>query len=451
MVYVRTPGPSGALGQGPAGPPRPTCATYNRRSTPHDAASATLIAQLRLPITAAQTALQARRADELRRLFSALDAPVARRLAGRLNDLSDPLAGFFDCELSTPLRAELRSRLVRPPEPAAVPPPVLMPPRPGPWIPGVPAPVPPVRPFPPPLPPPVLPGRRPPPPREVFDFPRDTGPGISVKDLLNRARQVLDLAVAAGVTGAAVVALGAALAEAGKLAGLIGGSGVGTALLFDARTGRLSLAPFPPGADPHYLVLRARAAALARPEWGQLEERLRELARVEDVVRGQVRDPQGRWQKRLRELARMEEVFREQARDPQGRWQKPQPGDRPPGAPFADVVCDRVRRNFPYSAREVHVRAYLFATQPGPRRSQGNRVIIDCVGSLSPRSGLRLFEAKSGGGLRRNQAFEYPRLTRHGGVIVSDRGPYRAGQEIPAGTVVTIVTPANIDFVLPLP
>ncbi|WP_055544003.1 hypothetical protein [Streptomyces kanamyceticus] len=425
MVYVRTPAPYSALGQPPAGRSR-VCAAADRASAAHDTASAELLRQLRLPITAEQTAQQARRADELRRLFGGLDGPTARRLAGRLNDRADPLGQFFDCELSTPLRSELRSRLVRPPAPAAVPPPVPMQPGPEPWIPGVPAPVPPVWPFRPPVPPPFPPGQRVPPPREIFEFPRDTGPGISVKDLLHRARQVLDLAVAAGVTGAAVVALGTALAEAGKLAGLIGGSGVGTALLFDALKGKLSLAPFPPGTDPHYLVLRARAAALARPEWGQLEERLRELARLADVVR-------------------------EQARDPQGRWQKRQPGDSPPGAPFADSVCDRVRRNFPFSAREVHVRPYLFPSQPGPRRSMGNRVIIDCVGSFLADRGLRLFEAKSGGGLRRNQPFEYPRLARNGGVIVSDRGPYRAGQELPIGTAVTLVTPANIDFVLPLP
>ncbi|MEU9918090.1 hypothetical protein [Streptomyces sp. NPDC051001] len=418
MVYVRTTVPYGALGQPPAGRSR-VCAAADRASVAHDAASAELLRQLRLPITAEQIALQARRADELRRLCNGLDGTTARRLAGRLNDRADPLGQFFDCELSTPLRAELRTRLARP-EPTVLPsPPPLKPrPGPGPWTPGEPA-----RPA---HPPPAPPEWSPLPPREDFDFPRDTGPGIAVRDLLGRARQVLDLALAAGVTGAAIVALGGALAEAGRLASLIGGSGVGTALLFDARTGRLSLAPFPPGTDPHYLVLRARATAVARPEWGQLEHQLREVTRLQDVVR-------------------------EQPRRSDGCWQKPRPGDRSPGAPFADCVCDRVRRNFPISAREVHVRPYLFPSQPGPRRSRGNRVVIDCVGSFLPDRELRLFEAKSGGGLRRSQPFEYPRLARNGGVIVSDRGLYRAGQELPIGTTVTLVTPANIDFVLPLP
>ncbi|MFD6432295.1 hypothetical protein [Streptomyces venezuelae] len=411
-------------------PPSRGCAGAARSAAAHDAASAALIAQLRLPITSEQTALQARRADALRRLLRGLDAPTARRLAARLDDRADTLATFFDCELSTPLRAELRALLVRPPEPAAAPPPVPTAPRtpwpgpvpgpgpgpgPGPWIPGVPPPVPPRAPDPPP--------RRPyPPPRDIFDFPRLPGPGISVTDLLARARQVLDLALAAGVTGAAVAALGAAINGATQLAGLIGGSGIGTALVFDPVTGKLSMAPFPAGTDPHYLTLRARATALQRPEWGQLEQRLREVVRFEDVVR-------------------------ERARDARGRWQKPQPGDKPPGAPFEDLVCDRVRRAFPYSARSVHVRAFVVRGQPSG--GMGSRVIIDCVGSLRPDRGLRLFEAKSGGSLRRHQVFEYPRLERNGGIVVSDRGPYRAGQRIPVGTPVTIVTPANIDLVLP--
>ncbi|WP_157869014.1 hypothetical protein [Streptomyces atriruber] len=435
MVYVRTPGYGRGLGlglgQGPVRPPGPGCAGPARSAAAHDAASAELIAQLRLPITSEQTALQARRANALRRLFGRLDGPTARRLAGRLDDMTDDLARFFDCELSTPLRAELRALLVRPPEPAAVPPP-LPPTRvpapwpgpglgPGPWIPGVPPPVPPAspgRPVPPRLP--VYP-----PPRDIrdiFDFRRTTGPGISVTDLLHRARQVLDGALAVGAAGAAVAALGAALTGAQQLAGLIGGSGIGTALIFDTATGKLSMAPFPPGTDPHYLTLRARAAALQRPEWGQLEQRLREVARFEDVVR-------------------------ERARDARGRWQKPQPGDKPPGAPFEDLVCDRVRRAFPYSARSVHVRAFVAKGQPGS--GMGSRVIIDCIGSRWTNRGLRLFEAKSGGSLRRHQIFEYPRLERNGGVIVSDRYPYRAGQRIPVGTAVTIVTPANIDSVLP--
>lgn len=435
MVYVRTPAGDGSLGgaglgQGPVRPPSRGCAGAARSATAHDDASAALIAQLRLPITSAQTALQARRANELRHLFRALDAATARRLAARLDDRTDALGTFFDCELSTPLRAELRSLLVRPPEPAAAPPPRPPTPRtpgpgPGPtrWIPGVPPPVPPPAPDPPPRPvPPRPPLRTYPPPRDIFHFRRPTGPGISVTDLLGRARQVLDLALAAGVTGAAVAALGAALNGATQLAGLIGGSGIGTALVFDAATGKLSMAPFPPGTDPHYLTLRARATALRRPEWGQLEQRLQEVARFEDVVR-------------------------ERARDARGRWQKPQPGDKPPGAPFEDVVCDRVRRAFPYSARSVHVRAFVVRGQP--HGGMGSRVIIDCVGSRRPDSGLRLFEAKSGGSLRRHQVFEYPRLERNGGIIVSDRGPYRAGQRIPAGTPVTIVTPANIDLILP--
>lgn len=95
MVYIRTPGWSGALGQGPVRPPSRRCAAFNRASTPHDTASRLLIEQLRLPVTAEQTALQARRAETLRRLFRSLDAATAARLAARLNDMSDPSPGSW--------------------------------------------------------------------------------------------------------------------------------------------------------------------------------------------------------------------------------------------------------------------------------------------------------------------------------------------------------------------
>ena len=47
------------------------------------------------------------------RVVNRLDREQACRLYRRLSDGADPIARFLDCELSTPLRAELRTRLKR--------------------------------------------------------------------------------------------------------------------------------------------------------------------------------------------------------------------------------------------------------------------------------------------------------------------------------------------------
>ncbi|WP_327433330.1 hypothetical protein [Streptomyces sp. NBC_01236] len=442
MAYVRQ-GPLGSvpLGQTPVVRSR-VCAAADRASTAHDAASATLLKLLREPVTADQAALQARRATALRRLFDGLDTPAARRLGGRLNDRGDPLAQFFDCELSTPLRADLRARLTRPPDPppapvtvrpappAPAPAPTPLPPWPpvGPWQHIRPPAVPPGMPWPPPVSP----------PGPWIPTPPYAPPWIDVGDLLHRARGVLALATRAGVTGLAVVGLAAAVGAVGRLVPLIYGPGVSGHLVFDAVAGKLSLRLLASGAAVHQGVLQSRARALMQPEWGQLEQQLRELVRYEAQAR-------------------------EQTRNARGQFQQKQQGDEPPGSSFEDEVCGRVARRFRYSAHRVHVRRYgTGGGFPGaPVRGPvlvDPRVVVDCVGSGRSDRGLRLFEAKASGpgdltnpGLTGGQRIVYGELPRYGGRIVVDAGPFAQGTLLPRGTVVTVVTPANIDLVLPEP
>lgn len=111
MVYVRTSVSYRVLGQSPPAPSR-VCAEARRASAARgDVVAEELIRLLRLPITAEQTALQARRANMLLGLMAGLTGRQARRLSGRLDDRTDPLAQFFDCELSTSLRLRLRGVL----------------------------------------------------------------------------------------------------------------------------------------------------------------------------------------------------------------------------------------------------------------------------------------------------------------------------------------------------
>jgi len=79
----------------------------------HDAASATLISLLKRPIAENQTARIARRVREPRALFDRLSVDEVCLFRTGLNDRGDALARFFDCELSTVQRADLRARLER--------------------------------------------------------------------------------------------------------------------------------------------------------------------------------------------------------------------------------------------------------------------------------------------------------------------------------------------------
>jgi hypothetical protein len=91
----------------------PICEAARRAARSHDAASATLISLLERPIASHQTSRIAQRVRELRRLFDRLSVDEACLLRTRLNDRGDALARFFDCELSTAMRDDLRARLER--------------------------------------------------------------------------------------------------------------------------------------------------------------------------------------------------------------------------------------------------------------------------------------------------------------------------------------------------
>jgi hypothetical protein len=86
-----------------------------RRAAPADNTQRTLVRHLEEPIAASQTTAIRARANALRKLVQTSPPQEASALQRRLNDRSDPLAHLFDLELSTPLRAELRTRLARRP------------------------------------------------------------------------------------------------------------------------------------------------------------------------------------------------------------------------------------------------------------------------------------------------------------------------------------------------
>jgi|GEM_PF-4738520 len=76
----------------------------------HDLASAKLIQLLKLPIASHERRKIVDRVQALRRLFDDLQQHEANALSDRLADPDDPLAQFFDCELATWLRSELRQK-----------------------------------------------------------------------------------------------------------------------------------------------------------------------------------------------------------------------------------------------------------------------------------------------------------------------------------------------------
>jgi hypothetical protein len=87
------------------------CKTARFQAKGDSAESIELLRLLRLPIAAGQANRTADRLRELHKLFAALGPDRAQKLLARLNDPKDLLGVFFDCELSTNTRKQLRGIL----------------------------------------------------------------------------------------------------------------------------------------------------------------------------------------------------------------------------------------------------------------------------------------------------------------------------------------------------
>jgi hypothetical protein len=152
-----------------------------------------------------------------------------------------------------------------------------------------------------------------------------------------------------------------------------------------------------------------------------------------------------------------DEARRIQQRGPTGKFEKKQSGDEPPGSQHERAVCELVRRRFPFFAEQVKIKRFAPRSSfPGQPPSPGlvlsdPPVKVDCIGSMSPTSGLVLFEAKESGppdfsnpGLTAGQRIVYPALVEYGGALVVSKGSFAAGTLLPSGTRVRIITPANL-------
>jgi hypothetical protein len=161
-----------------------------------------------------------------------------------------------------------------------------------------------------------------------------------------------------------------------------------------------------------------------------------------------------------------QEIRRTQPRGPKGKFEKKQPGDEPPGSQHQREVCRRVRLRYPFYAEEVRLKRYGTPVGLPGRAPQGRPVLVypisrvDCIGSRSRTGGLVLYEAKESGppnftnpGLTPAQKIVYPALVDSGGAVIArgrgsvigQGGDFVVGTELPIGTRVRIITPANMN------
>jgi hypothetical protein len=445
---------------GSVGARSPWCQAARNAARPYDPPSGALLALLDLPIHKRETRRQAQRAASLRALFDALEPAPARELWKHLSTPTDPFARFFDCELSTALRVELRRRLdvarsrpVHPaPGPTAMPPPRTQPPA------RPPGPIPISVPDPPPF--------EPEPPDAdveqleriiktvcVFPPPRE---GWDLRDLLRQTRTVIRVARHAR----------RALQAVAKLERLVERIEREWREL-DPLVRQLFLLALPGRALTGLrMVLRFRQNRLVVQVLALGVHREFRLSDMLSMLRGADAATGLRVLSLESAIANLEHALERPAslRDPHGRFRRREPGQAPPGSTWEREVCRRVARRYRHSATQVHVKRYAprgsFPGQPPPPGFvlSDPRAKVDCVGSHRLGGELRLYEAKESGpgdltnpGLTGNQRITYADLQRRGGEVVATRGPFRIGTVIPAGTVVTIVTPQNISVVLPEP
>jgi hypothetical protein len=258
------------------------CQQARLAATAEDDIQARLIEQLKLPIRGDERAKIVQRVRVLVALFEALDPAQKASLRGRLNRPGDPLAQFFDCELSRGFRARLRALLEAPPGPVTtttVPVPPIEPVPPDP-VKGVPPPVVPVPPVPPDPPIPPIP------PPGPIPFPVPKNEKVKVTELLDSAKSLIQRLLAAGLAAAALIAAVTAVEELlAKLSALR----ITSSLVYDVVTGELDFS------NPDYNDLteqRRRHRARNSQEWPSLKDALGKMYRLSEALLDLLHDQQ---------------------------------------------------------------------------------------------------------------------------------------------------------------
>ncbi len=429
------------------------CKRARKAALPEDDVQAELIRLLKLPIASHERLRIVRRVDKLRRLFAALGPEQARKLYARLINENDPLAKFFDCELVTWLREELRAKVKeravarRPARESPVkgldratedtatsdsgivglPPP--KPERktfePEPWKPE------PWKPF----------G----PPRINLPIVEPTFIDVLPKDLIDRAKKILEALKRSGGDPGIIQKLESLIKEADVLLGVL--APVLGFLVFRTYIG--SIGQLVSVGASHLAQVRAI---------NRFYNQIRDLEEILQDITDLINDPAV-----TSELP----VPVEPSELPVPvEPQEESPPDRDPfkeGKDFETQECEKVAARFTFYAKQVKVKAYKPAIgMPG---QNPNKLVlsdpyakVDCIGSFSRTKNLQLFEIKLSGppdfknkGLTANQAIVYPCLKKYGGEIVSSGkgrgnkgiGDFKKGTKLPKGTTVKIITPEN--------
>jgi hypothetical protein len=276
------------------------------------------------------------------------------------------------------------------------------------------------------------PPKKPEPPTIIDPPPRIPEPRLPPKDILDRLREVIEYLKRNGGDPGLIKKLEGLLFEAMKIAALAGA----VFGLFMFVNGELVQVTITADLILQRILSRFESSGMKKA----LEKILREITdpRTTDPIKNEIKRTQGR--------------------DPKGKFQKRQPGDEPPGSQHERNVCDLVKQRYPYFSDQVRVKRYAQAIplpgQPPPKKPVLSDPVskVDCIGSRSRTGGYVLYEAKDSGpanftntGLTRAQRIVYPALVDWGGAIVARGGPFAIGTELPKGTRVRIITPANMN------
>jgi hypothetical protein len=301
------------------------------------------------------------------------------------------------------------------------------------------------QPPPPPPPPCAGPGCKPPPPEPTapdpdWKPPRIPMPKLPPKDILDRLREVIEYLKRNGGDQSLIKKLEGLLFEAGKIA-TFAGAVFGLYVFINGQ-----------------LVQVAAATGMVLPRILHRFETSGMKKALERIL-SEITDP-----KTTGPIE--QEIRRTQPRGPEGKFEKKQPGDDPPGSQHQREVCRRVRQRYPFYAEEVKIKRYSAPVGlPGqaPRRGlvlSDPDARVDCIGSRSRTGGLVLYEAKDSGppnftnpGLTSSQRIVYPALVDWGGAVVArgrgsivgQGGDFEVGTQLPKGTRVRIITPANMN------
>jgi hypothetical protein len=301
-------------------------------------------------------------------------------------------------------------------------------------------PPPPKRCIPPDCPPP--PPKRPEPPGTDPNWkpPRIPTPNLSPKEILDRLKEVIEYLKRNGGDQSLIKKLEGILFEAGKIA-TFAGAVFG---LFVFINGQLAQVAAATGMVLPRILHRFETSGMKKA----LERILSEI--TDPKTTGPIE----------------QEIRRTQPRGPTGKFEQKQPGDEPPGSQHQREVCRRVRQRYPFYAEEVRLKRYSTPAGPPGQAPRPGLVLsdpvsrVDCIGSRSRTGGLVLYEAKDSGppnftnpGLTSAQKIVYPSLVDRGGAVVArgrgsvigQGGDFEVGTQLPKGTRVRIITPANMN------